>query len=115
EAGYSATIETLNNHPDTTALFCYNDTIASGAINACRDLGYEIPKDIAIVGFDDTDVSKGTFPALTTINTNSREIGTQMTKILISILDKKTTGPELIKLPLKLIERDSASMVIRSK
>lgn len=114
EAGFSATLEALGKYPDTTALFCYNDTIASGAINACRELGYRVPQDISIIGFDDTEVAKSIFPALTTVNTNSGEIGTQMTRVLISILSNKMLGPELIKLPLKLIERDSTSMVNRS-
>jgi LacI family transcriptional regulator len=114
EAGYSATIETLKKYPDTTAIFCYNDLIASGAINACRELEYRIPEDISIVGFDDTEVSRRTFPTLTTVNSSPGTIGTQMTKIMISVLEKEITEPELIKLPLKLVERNSSSIAIRT-
>lgn len=114
EAGYSATVETLKKYPNTTALFCYNDMIASGAIYACRELGYRVPEDISIVGFDDTEVSKRTFPTLTTVNSNPSMIGTQMTRIMISVLENKITEPELIKLPLKLVERNSSSKAIRT-
>lgn len=113
EAGYRAASETLAKYPDTTALFCYNDLIASGALSACRDLGYKIPLDISIVGFDDTEVAKRSFPPLTTVNSNPGEIGTLMTRTMISVLENKKTEPEFIKLPVRLVERSSSAQANR--
>lgn len=109
EAGYKATTETLGKYPNTTALFCYNDLIATGALSACRDLGYKVPQDISIIGFDDTEVAKRSFPSLTTVNSNPEEIGTLMTRTMISVLENKKTEPEFIKLPVRLIERSSSA------
>ncbi|MEW5961685.1 MAG: LacI family DNA-binding transcriptional regulator, partial [Chloroflexota bacterium] len=51
--GREAVHRLLTGYPEITALFCYNDLLALGAIRACRDLGRRVPEDCAIVGFDD--------------------------------------------------------------
>lgn len=111
ESGESAVEKTLKDHPETTALFCYNDEIAAGAIAACRKLGYGVPSDISIIGFDDTKIARLTNPTLTTIDSNAREIGMRMTMILISMLNDRITHPEFIKLPLKLAIRESTGKI----
>ena len=49
------------------AVFCYNDLLAIGAMQAVLQRGLRIPDDIAIVGFDDIEEARYAFPALTTI------------------------------------------------
>lgn len=111
EKGMEAASATLAEHPDTTALFCYNDEIAAGAVKACRALGYDVPGDISVIGFDNTKISEMTYPAMTTIDSNAREIGIRMTKTLISMLESRITAPEFIKLPLHLVIRESTGIV----
>lgn len=112
EGGFCAAKKILKQYPDTTAIFCYNDLIASGAINACRELGYDVPKDISIIGFDDTYLSKQTYPSLSTVNSNPFEIGVQMTELMISVINGTVTVPDLRKLPLSFVERGSSYAVI---
>lgn len=111
ENGFKATERTLKSFPDTTAIFCYNDEIAAGAISACRHLGYSVPHDISIIGFDNTKISRMTSPSLTTIDSNAREIGINMTRALISMLEGNLREPRFIKLPLRLINRESTDSV----
>lgn len=49
-----------------TALFCYNDLVAVGAVHACSELGRKVPGDVAVVGFDDIPLAELVTPALTT-------------------------------------------------
>lgn len=59
-------------HP--TCVICENDDMAVGAISACRDLGYKVPDDISLIGFDDMGYSKYLIPALTTVRKPTKKI-----------------------------------------
>jgi DNA-binding LacI/PurR family transcriptional regulator len=50
-----------------TCVICENDDMAIGALNACSDLGYRVPEDISLIGFDDMSYSKYLTPSLTTV------------------------------------------------
>ena len=50
-----------------TAVFCYNDMIAVGALLACRDLGVAVPEQLSVIGFDDIEIARYVTPPLTTI------------------------------------------------
>lgn len=58
-----------------TAILCGNDLIASGVITECRRLGYRVPEDISVIGFDDIPLSKTLEPPLTTTRQNRRQLG----------------------------------------
>lgn len=68
EHGIEATVRLLTEHPQITALFCYNDAIAIGAIQACKNMGRRVPDDCAIVGFDDILFVAMTDPPLTSVH-----------------------------------------------
>ena len=50
-----------------TAIICCQDTFASAAITQCQQLGYQVPKDVSIIGFDDIPIARYTDPQLTTV------------------------------------------------
>jgi LacI family transcriptional regulator len=55
ERGAESTRQLLTQYPQITAIFAYNDLLAVGAIQACRELGRRVPDDCAVVGFDDIE------------------------------------------------------------
>ncbi len=63
------------NYPDLTALVCANDEMASGAMTAAREAGYDIPSQLSIVGFDNVLFSRYLYPKLTTINNPIHAMG----------------------------------------
>ncbi|HKD77960.1 MAG TPA: LacI family DNA-binding transcriptional regulator, partial [Ktedonobacterales bacterium] len=69
-----------------TALVCTNDYIATGAMIEAKQLGLDIPHDLSIVGFDDTDISAHLDPPLTTARVPSRRMGEAIAKYIISHL-----------------------------
>jgi len=75
---------------DITALFAYNDLAAFGAMHAIQDLGLDIPKDIALIGFDNTFLSAETRPSLSTVAQPTGEMG----RISLEILFKRITAKE---------------------
>jgi len=91
-----------------TALVCTNDYIATGAMIEAKELGLAIPRDLSIVGFDDTDMSAHLDPPLTTARVPSRRMGEEIAKYIIGHLeDGRTARPP--SLEAELIIRSSSS------
>ncbi len=98
-----------------TALVCTNDYIATGAMIEARQLGLLIPRDLSIVGFDDTDMSAHLDPPLTTIRVPSRRMGEEIAKYVIGYLE---SGNAVCPPPLEaelIIRRSTAPPAISGK
>jgi LacI family transcriptional regulator len=107
ESGYLAMREILRRGKPPTALFAGNDTIAVGAVAALRDAGLCIPRDVAVVGFDDLPIAAFTNPKLTTVTTEAAVQGEQAALAAIDLLNGKRIGKRNCNLSLELIVRDS--------
>ncbi len=79
---FEATIRLLRRDPKITAVFACNDNTAVGAMNAVRQLGYSVPGDISIVGFDNIDLAQEVMPPLTTIHVDKVLMGTLAMRML---------------------------------
>lgn len=75
EAGYQATLNLLKRAPQITAIFSCNDDIAIGVLRAARELGYEVPQHLSIIGFDDIDLTQEMIPPLTTMHVDKVLMG----------------------------------------
>ena len=89
-----------------TAVFCFNDVMAGGALYYCQKNKINVPHDVSIVGFDNRDISWITYPRLTTVGVPTLDMGRTAGKMLIDAIESKSEIPS-IKLPCDLIERDS--------
>ena len=103
DAGFDQCRSLLKHAPDVTAVFCTNDEMAIGAIKACWDMGYRIPEDISIIGFDDIPCGRYLHPALTTVHQPLSELGTRAVRYLDEflkgqriVLPEETLGTELV-------------------
>ncbi|MBN2567985.1 MAG: LacI family DNA-binding transcriptional regulator [Deltaproteobacteria bacterium] len=106
-AGKQAMEKLLRNTPPPTAVFCGNDIIASGAIAAVKEAGYQVGKDISIAGFDDLEMCEAIEPALTSIRIPGYEMGSQGAQALIDIIEGKLEAPCHCVLDSELIKRKS--------
>jgi DNA-binding LacI/PurR family transcriptional regulator len=88
-AGGEAGTRALLALPDPpTAIFCYNDMTALGALRAAREAGRRVPTDLSLVGFDDIALAGYTDPPLTTIAQPKTEMGRRAVEMLLALLDK---------------------------
>lgn len=87
ESGQAAAKELLARTPAPTAIFCFSDQMALGALAACRDLDIRVPDELSIVGFDDLASSSYLTPPLTTIRQPMREIGVRAVNLLLAIIE----------------------------
>ena len=76
DAGYSGIVQLAKQPEPPTAVFCANDIIAIGALDACRKLGFAVPEDISIIGVGDIPMADWSMIGLTTMRRSIREIGT---------------------------------------
>lgn len=108
EGGQQAARRLLEQRSDLTALFCFNDLVAVGALHACAELGRRVPEDLAIVGHDDIPLAALVSPALTTCRVQRRELGAQAVEALLERLKDCPGGCRQIVLQPELIIRQSA-------
>ena len=102
--------EQLLGLPDPpTAIFCFNDSLAIGAMQAARARGLRVPEDLSIVGFDDTPEAVVAFPALTTVRQPLAEIGRMAVSLLARLLSEHVVEPLHVELATRLIVRASSA------
>lgn len=91
---------------DYTALIACNDLMATGALNACLELGIKVPNEFSIIGFDNIVLSQMTTPKISTVDQNMRKLGEKSAELLLSYIEK---GYEIDKVLIdtKLIIRES--------
>jgi LacI family transcriptional regulator len=107
EGGRAAALDLLEREPDITALFCANDLMALGALEAARSLDRRVPEDLSLVGFDDVFVSALVSPPLTTIRQPLARLGKEAAELAIDLIEGQATGPERRVLPVELVVRES--------
>ena len=105
ESGVAAGDRLFRDKAAPTAVFCFNDEMAIGVLNAARQRGLVVPRDVSIIGFDDIRFAQYTEPPLTTVGQPMREIGERLVRMILDILEGGVTNPEPITLPHRLVLR----------
>jgi len=90
ENGEEAMMRLLKIRPIPTAVFCFNDLMAIGAIKKISDHHMRVPEDISIVGFDNIPYSAYISPALTTFNQPKFKMGQEAAGMLLNVLETPT-------------------------
>ena len=110
ELGYPPVRELLARTRDFTALFCFNDTEAIGAIRAIEDAGLSCPRDISVIGFDDIIVAEYTNPRLTTVRQPLHKMGSSAAELLVQrIQSPDKPYPETVWFAPELVVRESTA------
>jgi len=112
EFGYKKTLELLKQQIIPTAFFAANDLIALGIIRALKSVGFSVPSDISVVGYDNTILAEITDPPLTTVNQFIREMGYHATELLIKKLKGECSTSKKIIFDTELVIRKSTSECI---
>ena len=93
--------------PDSvTAFLCMSDMLAIGTMEALKSLGYRIPADYSVVGYDGLEVTNYTDPKITTVDQNIKRKGYEAASLLYDMLNGTRPAQKLV-LPHTLVERES--------
>lgn len=91
-------------------VFCGNDQIARGVIDALRERGIGVPRDVSVIGFDNWQIMAAqTRPQLTTVDMNLKELGRQAGLTVLALGEGKPVAKGLRKLPCRLVIRQSCA------
>jgi LacI family transcriptional regulator len=107
-SGEAAAKLLLARAPRPTAILAQTDDMAVATIQAARDLGLEVPRDLSVTGFDDSEVSRLVWPRLTTVRQPVFEMARDAADKLLRSLDGEEPGPGGLH-PHQLIVRHSTA------
>jgi DNA-binding LacI/PurR family transcriptional regulator len=105
-SGYAEMRRLLEQVPDLDAVFAASDVMAAGALRALREAGRVVPRDVAIVGFEDSVVARQTDPQLTSVFQPVEEMGRQMARMLVDLI-RGEQPPRTVLLDTHLVHRAS--------
>lgn len=106
-SGVNAIEQLVSSGASFSAVFAANDMTAFGARLALDRHGFDVPKDVSIVGFDDQAEAAFMTPPLTTVRQPAYEMGVQASRWLLALIDGKSFTPD--SLPIALQIRDSTA------
>jgi LacI family transcriptional regulator/LacI family repressor for deo operon, udp, cdd, tsx, nupC, and nupG len=89
-----------------TAVFCYNDMIAVGALLAAKACAVAVPEQLSVIGFDDIELAQYVTPALTTVHQPKLPLGEKAMEMLLDLMAQRPVEDQI--LPTRLVQRESA-------
>lgn len=107
DSGYAAGVRL---DPTATAVFCANDQMAFGVIHALADAGRSVPRDVSVVGFDDTSEARHSLPPLTTVRQDFAAVGRLAVDLIVARLEGSDTSATR-QLEPELVVRDTTARV----
>ena len=107
ESGYQAALNLLKLSDTPTAIFAANDLMALGAINALQDHDLIVPKQVAVVGYDNRDFAKIVRPRITTVSMPVYEMGRTAADLLVKQITEGRQETDEIRVKGKLYIRET--------
>ncbi|MBR6525602.1 MAG: GntR family transcriptional regulator [Clostridia bacterium] len=101
-----ACVDSVRKHK-VTAIVCANDYTASCLVEALKNNGFSVPKDVSVVGFDDSETYRYHQPTLTTLRQDFHALGYESARVLDKLMTGATEGYTRINIPAQLITRES--------
>ncbi len=90
-----------------TAIFCYNDRVAVGALLTCRARDLRVPEDLSIVGFDDIEFTRWVSPPLTTVRQPKLAMGHRAMALMLDLLEGRE-GEDVLLAPTLVVRKSTA-------
>lgn len=106
--GGEAAVQLLREHPEITALFCFNDLVAIGVLQCSQQIGRTIPDDLMIIGYDDVPMASWVTPALTTCKVDFEAMGKAAMQLLLDHIEDCADDCNNLVLKPQLVIRKSA-------
>jgi LacI family transcriptional regulator len=107
EGGQRGARQLIGRCPGITGVFCINDAIALGAMDAANELGRRCPTDLSVVGFGDSPEGRHWRPKLTTFELSSSRVATEAIQLILGQQLRQRAEPKTILISEELIVRES--------
>ncbi len=113
ESGWAAARRFLRGAPPPTAVLACNDLMAFGVLRAADELGRSVPEDLAVVGYDDIELSRYTVPPLSTVAQPKREMAREALRLMTRRIEAGPLRPQKRRLPVSLVVRQTCGAAAR--
>ena len=113
EDGYAAACWLLDHHPDTTAIFAANDTMAMGAFAALKARGLGVPNDVSVIGYDNSPLAKSRYLDMTSVDNRSDLVGADVAERLLALIRNPRTRPQRTLIEPELAVRSTTARAVR--
>jgi DNA-binding LacI/PurR family transcriptional regulator len=111
DEGHRAALALLTAGPRPTGVLAMSDQLAIGALAAARELGLRVPRDVSVVGWDDSPSARDSEPPLTTIRQSLHDQGRTCAQLLMAATRGELAGEDLLHLaPWQLVTRESTAL-----
>jgi len=112
-APYEFTSNLIDRSERPTAIICYNDQIAMYVQQAIKDAGLQIPEDISVTGYDDSDIAMRTELKFTTVAHPKEDMGRRAARLLINMILGKVKKPIYVYKPELIVRYSTGSILIK--
>ncbi len=113
DGGYQGMQQLIQKHNGgipATAIFCASDTISIGALHACNENGIRVPEDVALIGLDDSEMTRYISPTLSSIHIPLEEMGQFAVKVLFDRIHDHHHAVIRTYFPFEIVERESTQI-----
>jgi DNA-binding LacI/PurR family transcriptional regulator len=93
------------------AIIAFSDDIAMGLVLALKSLGYRVPEDVSVSGYDDIQFASLFSPSLTTIKQDKKRIAETAASILLDMIEHRQVSKQTLRIPVQLIVRESSKAI----
>jgi DNA-binding LacI/PurR family transcriptional regulator len=107
--GGEQVVQLLSRSPSPTAIFCYNDMTAIGALRALKHRGVCVPADVSLIGFDDIPFALYVDPPLTTIRQPMFEMGQRAMQMALTLMNDRASPVSNVIIQGQLMVRESSA------
>lgn len=111
-SGYEMMNQLLESGVPLTAVFAASDAIAYGVLRAVKEHGFKVPEDISVIGINDSEMSRFSEPALTTMHAPVYEMGQHGANLVYAMSRLSIKTPLKAQLSCYLVERESCGKCI---
>jgi len=109
--GYRATKRLLSLPESPTAIFASDDAMAVGVLKAAAEMGYQVPRDLSVIGYDDIKIAAYLQPSLTTVRQPIEGLGRRAVELMLDMVEAKSVPSDMphVAMEPELIVRDSCA------
>jgi LacI family transcriptional regulator len=108
QAGEEAASRLFQDHPDIDAVVAFDDVVAVGVLEACKQIGRNVPGDVAVIGADDAPIASLVQPKISTLRVNQYEIGRTAIFHMMRMMENKAELDQSFIIQPELILRETA-------
>nr|WP_315204372.1 LacI family DNA-binding transcriptional regulator [uncultured Albidiferax sp.] len=103
--GFDCTLSLMQTARPPSAIFCANDLMAVGCLEALHTLGLRVPADVSVIGYDDQEIARHIHPPLTTLVLPNYEMGRLAVELLLDEVNGTPHRKRRVKVEAQLVER----------